>query len=51
VTRDDDLLSLGAYEDIAMVTPEAFLTLVRSAESGDDYDACEGGGVVDTRET
>lgn len=31
VTRDDDLLSLGAYEDIAMVTPEAFLRLLRHA--------------------
>jgi putative PIN family toxin of toxin-antitoxin system len=32
VTRDDDLLSLGTYEGIAIVTPEAFLTLLRGAE-------------------
>jgi uncharacterized protein len=32
VTRDDDLLALGTYEGIAIVTPEAFLTLLRSAE-------------------
>jgi predicted nucleic acid-binding protein len=32
VTRDDDLLSLGTYETIAIVTPEAFLTLLRGAE-------------------
>jgi putative PIN family toxin of toxin-antitoxin system len=32
VTRDDDLLSLGTYEGIAIVTPEAFLTALRHAE-------------------
>jgi uncharacterized protein (DUF4415 family) len=32
VTRDDDLLSLGTYEGIAIVTPEAFLTAPRHAE-------------------
>jgi uncharacterized protein len=31
VTRDDDLLSLGTYEGIAIVTPEAFLTALRHA--------------------
>jgi predicted nucleic acid-binding protein len=30
VTRDDALASLGIYEDIAMVTPEAFLRLLRN---------------------
>jgi len=29
VTRDDDLLSLGTYEGITIVTPEAFLPLLR----------------------
>jgi putative PIN family toxin of toxin-antitoxin system len=32
VTRDDDLLSLGTYEGIAIVPPEAFLRLLRRAE-------------------
>jgi putative PIN family toxin of toxin-antitoxin system len=32
VTRDDDLLSLGTYEGVTIVTPEAFLTMLRSAE-------------------
>ena len=32
VTRDDDLLALGSYKGSAIVTPEAFLTLLRSAE-------------------
>jgi putative PIN family toxin of toxin-antitoxin system len=32
VTRDDDLLALGTYERIAIVTPEAFLTLLRNTE-------------------
>jgi len=32
VTRDDDLLSLGTYEGIAIATPEAFLTALRHAE-------------------
>jgi uncharacterized protein len=32
VTRDDDLLSLDTYVGIAMVTPESFLALLRSAE-------------------
>ena len=29
VTRDDDLLSLQQYEDIAILTPEAFIAIVR----------------------
>jgi uncharacterized protein len=29
ITRDADLLSLAAYEDISMVTPEAFIMLLR----------------------
>jgi len=32
VTRDDDLLALGTYEGIAIITPEAFLPLLRSSE-------------------
>jgi len=32
VTRDDDLLSLETYEGITIVTPEAFLAFLRSAE-------------------
>jgi uncharacterized protein len=32
VTRDDDLLALDSYEGSAIVTPEAFLTLLRGAE-------------------
>lgn len=32
VTRDDDLLALGSYEGSAIVTPEAFLALLRNAE-------------------
>jgi putative PIN family toxin of toxin-antitoxin system len=32
VTRDDDLLALGVYEGIAIVTPETFLGMLRSAE-------------------
>ena len=32
VTRDDDLLSLGSYERVAIVTPEAFLVMLRSPE-------------------
>jgi predicted nucleic acid-binding protein len=32
VTRNHDLLSLGTDEEIATVTPEAFLSLLRSAE-------------------
>jgi predicted nucleic acid-binding protein len=31
VTRDDDLLSLDTYEGITIITPEAFLMLLRSA--------------------
>jgi hypothetical protein len=31
VTRDDDLLSLGTYEAMTIVTPEAFLTLLWNA--------------------
>jgi predicted nucleic acid-binding protein len=33
VARDEDLLSLGNYKVIAIVTPETFLTLLRNAES------------------
>jgi uncharacterized protein len=33
VTRDEDLLSLGNCAGIAIVSPEAFLTLLQSAES------------------
>jgi uncharacterized protein len=33
VTRDADLLSRGTYDGIAIVTPGAFLTLLRRAES------------------
>ncbi len=33
VTRDLDLLSLGMYEQIAIVTPEAFLALLRAREA------------------
>jgi putative PIN family toxin of toxin-antitoxin system len=29
VTRDDDLLSLGSYEGMTMITPEAFMGLLR----------------------
>jgi putative PIN family toxin of toxin-antitoxin system len=29
VSRDDDLLSLGAYEGITMITPEAFMEFLR----------------------
>lgn len=29
VTRDADLLSLGSYEGITMITPEAFMALLR----------------------
>jgi uncharacterized protein len=32
VTRDDDLLSLGIYEGVLMVTPEAFLVMLRTPE-------------------
>jgi putative PIN family toxin of toxin-antitoxin system len=34
VTRDLDLLSLGMYEGIAMVTPETLLTLFRDENKG-----------------
>ena len=30
VTRDQDLLSLTSYGDVAMITPEQFLTVARS---------------------
>ena len=33
VSRDEDLLSLGNCAGIAILSPEAFLTLLRSAES------------------
>jgi predicted nucleic acid-binding protein len=29
ITRDDDLLALGQYQHISMVTPEAFMGLLR----------------------
>lgn len=29
ITRDDDLLALGQYQNISMVTPEAFMGLLR----------------------
>jgi predicted nucleic acid-binding protein len=29
VTRDNDLLSLASYNGITMITPEAFLALLR----------------------
>jgi predicted nucleic acid-binding protein len=29
VTRDDDLLSLRTHESITMITPEAFMSLLR----------------------
>ena len=29
VTRDPDLLTLGVYQDVQMITPEAFMHLVR----------------------
>jgi predicted nucleic acid-binding protein len=32
VTRDDDLLSLGTYEGVTIITPEACVTMLRSAE-------------------
>lgn len=32
VTRDEDLLSLGTYEGIAIVPPEAILTALQHAE-------------------
>jgi predicted nucleic acid-binding protein len=32
VSRDEDLLSLGNCAGIAILSPEAFLTLLRSAE-------------------
>jgi predicted nucleic acid-binding protein len=31
ISRDDDLLSLGTYEGIVMVTPEAFMDVLRAA--------------------
>jgi putative PIN family toxin of toxin-antitoxin system len=32
VTRDDDLLALGVYEGITIVTPETFLGMLRGTE-------------------
>jgi putative PIN family toxin of toxin-antitoxin system len=32
VTHDDDLLSLGTHESITIVTPEVFLTMLRSPD-------------------
>jgi predicted nucleic acid-binding protein len=34
VTRDRDLLSLGVYERIQMVTPEAFMGMLRGERKG-----------------
>ena len=34
VTRDKDLLSLQHYEGITMITPEAFIAIVREHETG-----------------
>jgi len=33
ITRDKDLLSLGVYESVEIVTPEAFLQVLRTRES------------------
>ena len=33
VTRDRDLLALSSYEDITIMTPEAFLGLLRAREA------------------
>lgn len=35
ITRDLDLLSLGHYEGITMITPEAFLRLLRAREASE----------------
>jgi putative PIN family toxin of toxin-antitoxin system len=35
VTRDRDLLTLGTYEGMTMITPEAFLGLLRAREARD----------------
>ena len=32
VTRDNDLLSLGNYEDIKVVTPENFMGILRGGK-------------------
>jgi putative PIN family toxin of toxin-antitoxin system len=32
VTRDHDLLSLGTYEGITMITPESFMTILREEQ-------------------
>jgi predicted nucleic acid-binding protein len=31
VTRDDDLLSLETYEGVAILSPETFLTMLRTS--------------------
>lgn len=36
VTRDKDMLSLGHYEGIRFVTPEALLKILREHKEGDD---------------
>ena len=36
VTRDDELLSLGTYQGVTLITPEAFLTMLRCTESWED---------------
>ena len=33
VTRDKDLLSLQSYESVTMITPEAFIAIVREQEA------------------
>ena len=39
VTRDRDLLSLGTYEGITMLTPEAFIAMVRAQRQGEEEDS------------
>jgi uncharacterized protein len=39
VTRDDDLLSLQQYEDISILTPEAFIAIVREYRRHTDEDS------------
>ena len=39
VTRDKDLLSLEMYEDITMLTPEAFIAIVRAYRRRPDENA------------
>ena len=39
VTRDNDLLSLEMYEDITILTPEAFIAIVREYRRHTDENA------------